>query len=143
MYRKLLLSSLIVNPANDRHGELENETAAIAHLFAQQEIHMRNLAKDLVSKGEVFEPPLVFPSGDKYVVADGNRRTTCLKLIENPKRAPTVELQKFFAECRSNWVGMFPERIECRVEPDRDRVDDIFFRRHTGVQGGYWSKYLD
>lgn len=60
-YRKLQLASLIVNPANDRHGELENETAAIAQLFAAQEQHMRNLTKDLVSRGEIFEPPLVFP----------------------------------------------------------------------------------
>lgn len=135
-YRKLPLDSLIVNPANDRHGELQNETAAIAQLFAVQEHHMRNLAKDLVAKGELFEPPLVFPSGDKYVVADGNRRTTCLKLLAAPRRAPTVELQQFFADCRKNWQGAFPDKIECRVESDRDRVDDILFRRHTGVQGG-------
>ena len=135
-YRKLPLASLIVNPANDRHGELENETAAIAQLFAAQEPHMRNLAKDLVAKGEIFEPPLVFPSGDKYVVADGNRRTTCLKLLAAPRRAPTVELQQFFADCRKNWQGAFPDKIECRIESDRDCVDDILFRRHTGVQGG-------
>lgn len=135
-YRKLLLSSLVVNPANDRHGELENETAAIAQLFATQEPHMRNLAKDLVSKGEVFEPPLVFPEGDKFIVADGNRRTTCLKLLDRPKRAPTVELQEFFRDLRKRWPGKLPERVECRVEANRDRVDDILFRRHTGVQGG-------
>lgn len=135
-YRKLPLTSLLVNPANDRHGELENETAAIAQLFATQEGHMRNLAKDLVAKGEAFEPPLVFPEGDKFVVADGNRRTTCLKLIANPRRAPTVELQQFFSDLKAQWPGRFAEKIECRVEADRDRIDDILFRRHTGVQGG-------
>ena len=135
-YRKLLLSSLIVNPANDRHGELENETAAIAQLFASQEAHMRSLAKDLIVMGEVFEPPLVFPHGDKFVVADGNRRTTCLKLLASPRRAPTIELQKFFTDLRKQWKGKFPDKIECRVEADRDRVDDILYRRHTGVQGG-------
>lgn len=135
-YRQLPLTSLIVNPANDRHGELENETAAIAQLFASQEVHMRNLAKDLVSKGEVFEPPLVFPDGEKFIVADGNRRTTCLKLLSNPRRAPTVELQQFFADLKAQWKGVLPEKIECRVEADKDRVDDILFRRHTGVQGG-------
>ncbi|MEJ5977734.1 hypothetical protein WG901_13885 [Novosphingobium sp. PS1R-30] len=135
-YRKLPLASLVVNPANDRHGELENETAAIAQLFATQELHMRSLAKDLVAKGEIFEPPLVFPSGDRYIVADGNRRTTCLKLLATPRRALTVELQEFFADCRKNWPGDFPDKVECRVKTDRDRVDDILFRRHTGVQGG-------
>jgi hypothetical protein len=135
-YRQLLLTSLVVNPANDRHGELENETAAVAQLFASEEQHMRNLAKDLVTKGEVFEPPLVFPDGDRFIVADGNRRTTCLKLLANPRRAPTVELQQFFADLRKQWPRKFPEKIECRVETDRDRVDDILYRRHTGVQGG-------
>ena len=135
-YRRLPLASLVVNPANDRHGELENETAAIAQLFATQETHMRKLAKDLVAKGEVFEPPLVFPDGDKFVVADGNRRTTCLKLIANPRRAPTTDLQKFFGELKAAWPGKFDDKIECRIEADRDRVDDILFRRHTGVQGG-------
>jgi hypothetical protein len=135
-YKKLLLKSLVVNSANDRHGELENETAAIAQLFASQEQHMRNLAKDLVAMGEVFEPPLVFPSGDLFIVADGNRRTTCLKLLASPRRGPTVELQQFFAELRKQWPGDFPDKIECQVEVDRDRVDDILYRRHTGVQGG-------
>lgn len=135
-YRKLPLASLVVNPANDRHGELENETAAIAQLFASHEQHMRNLARDIVAKREVFEPPLVFPKADKFIVADGNRRTTCLKLLEAPRRAPTVELQQFFAELREKWAGRFPTRLQCQVEVDRDRIDDILFRRHTGVQGG-------
>jgi hypothetical protein len=135
-YRKLPLASLVVNPANDRHGELENETAAIAQLFATQEQHMKSLAKDLVTKGEIFEPPLVFPKGDLFIVADGNRRTTCLKLIANPRRAPTVELQQFFSDLRQRWPGKVPDKLECRIETDRDRVDDILFRRHTGVQGG-------
>jgi hypothetical protein len=142
-YRHLSLSSLVVNPANDRHGELENETAAIAQLFASQEQHMRNLARDLVTKGEVFEPPLVFPKDEKFIVADGNRRTTCMKLLASPRRAPTVELQKYFADLKTDWKGEFPEKIECRIESDRDRVDDILFRRHTGVQGGIGQSNWD
>jgi hypothetical protein len=142
-YRMLVLDSLVVNPANDRHGELENETAAIARLFAMRETHMRNLTKDLVMKGEVFEPPLVYPDGEKFIVADGNRRTTCLKLLSNPRRAPTVELQQFFAEQKKAWRGKFPDCIQCRVEADRDRVDDILFRRHTGSQNGIGQSNWD
>jgi hypothetical protein len=142
-YRMLALDSLVVNPANDRHGELENETAAIARLFALREQHMRSLTKDLVTTGEVFEPPLVYPDGDKLIVADGNRRTTCLKLLGNPRRAPTVELQQFFAEQKKAWRGRFPDCIRCRVETDRDRVDDILFRRHTGSQNGVGQSNWD
>lgn len=142
-YQRLPLDALLVNPANDRHGELENETAAIAQRFAMREKHMQNLARDLVAKGEVFEPPLVYPEGDKFIVADGNRRTTCLKLLGNPRRAPTIELQKFFADLRKEWQGAFPDKIECRVEKDRDRVDDILFRRHTGSQNGVGQSTWD
>src|ERR1700681_1697839 len=99
-YRNLQLDQLEINRANDRHGELENETAAIAWLFNNFEHHMRNLAHDIVAKGEVFEPPLVFHENDKFIVFDGNRRVTCLKLLERPRRAPTTELQEFFAEER-------------------------------------------
>lgn len=77
---------------------------------------MKSLAKDLALQMEVFEPPLVYPQGEKYVVADGNRRTTCLKLIANPKRAPTLELQEFFGNLKKQWKA--PEVIECRVEQD-------------------------
>lgn len=76
--RNIALSSLEVNRANDRHGELENETDAIAWLFKEREQHMRNLAKDIVDQQEIYETPLVCPLDDKFVVFDGNRRVTCL-----------------------------------------------------------------
>ena len=62
--RNLSLGSLEVNRANDRHGELENETAAIAWLFNEREQHMRNLTKDIVDRGEIYEFPLVSPEMD-------------------------------------------------------------------------------
>src|SRR6185312_11410602 len=135
-YRYLPLDSLAINRANDRHGELENETAAIAWLFNNFESHMKNLAKDIAGEGEIFEPPLVFPEDDKFIVYDGNRRVTCLKLLDKPKRAPTVELQDFFGEQRAKWNGDFPSALQCQIETDRDRIDDILFRRHTGTQNG-------
>lgn len=142
-YKKVLISDLQVNRANDRHGELENETAAIAWLFNAREQHMRNLAKDIAEQGIVFEPPLVYSEGSKYIVYDGNRRVTCLKLLEDPKRAPTVELQEFFKTLRQGWSGAFPSAIECQVENDRDRIDDILYRRHTGAQSGVGQSNWD
>ena len=59
-----------------------------------------------------------------------------MKLLANPKRAPSSELQKFFAGLKAEWSGSFPTKITCRVETDRDKIDEILFRRHTGSQGG-------
>jgi hypothetical protein len=142
-YKALPLKSLLINRANDRHGELENETAAIAWLFNNREQHMRNLARDLARTGELYEPPLVSPDRDKYIVFDGNRRVTCMKLLEDPRKAPTVELQNFFKELRSTWQGDFPSAIVCQIEQDRDRIDDILFRRHTGTQSGVGQSTWD
>jgi len=135
-YKKLPLRTLLVNSANDRHGELENETSAISWLFTNHETYMRNLAKDMVSTGEIYEPPLVWPNGANFVVFDGNRRVTCLKLLTDPKRAPSVELQEVFVNLRLKWNGKFPQDLVCQVETDRERIDDILYRRHTGTQGG-------
>lgn len=127
---------LRVNQANDRHAELENETAAIAELFRLRENHMRALAADIAQKGRLFEPPLVWPTENAFVVFDGNRRITCLKLIVDPSRAPTQELQTFFAALQSQWNGDLPSVVECEVEEDREIIDEMIFRRHTGSQGG-------
>ncbi|WP_160121775.1 hypothetical protein [Rhodovarius lipocyclicus] len=141
--RNIPLSSLMVNRANDRHGELENETAAIAWLFKEREQHMRNLTKDIVDRGEIYEVPLVGPEKSQFIVFDGNRRVTCLKLLDDPRRAPTVELQAFFKEQRACWRGAFLKDIQCQVETDRDRIDEILFRRHTGTQNGVGQSTWD
>jgi hypothetical protein len=141
--RNIPLNLLLVNRANDRHGELENETAAIAWLFNARETHMKNLARDIVKEGEVYELPLVGPEENKFVVFDGNRRVTCLKLLAEPRRAPTSDLQDFFADLRTKWLGEFPKTVQCQVETDRDRIDEILFRRHTGSQNGVGQSTWD
>lgn len=141
--RSVPLKDLRVNRANDRHGELENETAAIAWLFNTRETHMRNLAKDIVEQGTIYEPPLVSPDNGVYIVFDGNRRITCLKLLEKPSRAPSTQLQEYFSSLRKQWLGSFPTKITCHVETDRDRLDSILFRRHTGSQNGVGQSTWD
>nr|WP_319947943.1 hypothetical protein [uncultured Shimia sp.] len=137
------IDQLCVNRANDRHGELENETAAIAWLFSFREAHMKKLATDIVKQGTIYEPPLVSPDKESFMVFDGNRRTTCLKLLDKPSRAPTTQLQKYFAELRTQWPGVFPKTLTCQVEHDRERLDNILFRRHTGSQSGIGQSNWD
>ena len=92
--------------------------------------------RDLATTGEIYEAPLVWPDGASYVVFDGNRRVTCLKLLTDPKWAPSTELQAYFASLRKQWSGRFPASLMCHVETDRERIDDILYRRHNETQGG-------
>ncbi len=137
------LSKLSINRSNDRHGELENETAAIAWLFHTREAHMKNLATDIANSGMLYELPLVFPDGDKYIVYDGNRRVTCLKLLHDPRKAPTTALQEYFKTLKKETDKNIPTAVRCQVEADRDIIDEILYRRHTGTQVGVGQSRWD
>lgn len=141
--KNLSLAGLSVNSANDRHGELADEQVAIEWLLTHRAAHMRNLTKDIVAESRIYEPPLVHEDGDKYVVYDGNRRITSLKLLAEPQKAPSKDWADFFSARRSEWNGKFPDRIQCHVEPDRDTLDEILYRRHTGGQSGVGQSQWD
>jgi len=135
-YSSIKLSDLEVNSSNDRHGELPDEASAIAWLFNDKPQHMRNLASDITKQGRIYEPPLVYLRGSKFIVFDGNRRVTCLKLLTEPSSAPTVQFQDFFGELRSKWTSDLPKEVVCQIETDLDEIDDILFRRHMGSKSG-------
>lgn len=97
---------------------------------------MRNLATDIAQAAKVYDPPLVMSEGDTFTVFDGNRRVTCLKLLLEPKRAPSLELQKFFTNLGSKAPSPLPKELTCQVEDDRNLIDSILYRRHTGSQRG-------
>lgn len=136
------IDDLQVNPSNDRHGELANETAAIAELFRLRENHMKALAADITSEGRIYDPPLVWEGEGENIVYDGNRRVTCLKLLRQPDQAPTQDLQEYFRELANQWEAI-PTFVDCEVEADLDVIDAMLFRRHTGSQGGVGQSTWD
>lgn len=141
--QNIKLALLKVNRTNDRHGELIDEDAAIDWLLKHRTLHMRNLTADIVASGEIYEPPLVHKEGDNFVVYDGNRRTTVLKLLDQPQLAPSKDWAEFFSKLRAKWSGKFPSTIACQVENNRERLDEILYRRHTGQQRGVGQSQWD
>lgn len=135
-FEELAIAELWVNQANDRHGEVGSEDLAIAELFRLHEPQMRNLASDIVAEGAIYDPPLVMPSDNRYIVFDGNRRITCAKLLIDPGRAPTAELREYFTSLMEGAQNAVPTHVFCQVEDDRNTIDSILFRRHTGSQKG-------
>jgi len=143
-YSIVKLSQLNVNQHNDRHGELPSEDEAIKWLLKNRSSHMKNLAKDIASEGKVYEPPLVFKGEDGYIVLDGNRRVTCLKLLNNPTLSPNESWLKFFQKQAADFKGgTVPSSAECRVETDLDYIDELLYRRHTGSQSGIGQSHWD
>lgn len=142
-FDRLAVTDLSLNPHNDRHGTLRDETAAIQWLLDHRDNHMRALAKDLAEQKRLYEYPLVRKEGDKYVVFDGNRRTCCIKLMLNPELAPSGKWRDFFEEFDTAEMSKFFAYIECEIESDLAIIDEILYRRHTGTQEGVGQTQWD
>lgn len=138
-YQRIPLKDLEVNPANDRHGELGSEAAAIEWLLVNKTNKMHDLLNDIINKKGITEEPLVMKKKgeNKYIVYDGNRRVTCLKLlyglapheINNP-------LAKRLEAIKSNNNIQPITHVDCRVEEDIDTINDILELRHIPGNSG-------
>lgn len=134
-FQKLQLDKLVVNKDNDRHGHTSSEGEAIEWLFDNHGSQMIALAKDIAEFGRLFDPPLVKKIGDQFVVYDGNRRVSCLKLLYEPTRTPTkyrANLTKLSEIFRPSQIST----VECQIEDDQQQIDLTLSRRHGGTDGG-------
>jgi hypothetical protein len=137
------VSDLRLNPENDRHGPLRDESSSIQWLLENRNAHMKALAADLAKTKKLFERPLIRLDGDTYTVFDGNRRTCCIKLLLNPSLAPSDNWKTFFEEFNPSEMHEAFSTIECEVESDLSVIDEILFRRHTGSQEGVGQSQWD
>lgn len=138
VFQRIPLQKLEVNPANDRHGEVGSESAAIEWLLVNKTDKMKDLLEDIHQRNGIVDEPLVMkkPGEDKFVVYDGNRRVTCLKLlhgivpdgIQNPlaKKVETLRAKPFNSD----------QIIECRIEDDINRINNILELRHIPGNSG-------
>lgn len=135
VYKAIQLGKLIVNPNNDRHGQKDTEQKAVDWLFAEHGKEMLSLAADIAEEGAIFDAPLVKPNRESYVVYDGNRRVTCLKLFAGILDIPEdykTEITKLAAT--GEWEPT--SSIDCQVVDDQSTIEQIVRRRHNGTDGG-------
>jgi hypothetical protein len=142
--KPIAVSLLRLNPDNDRHGSLRDETASIQWLLDRRGPHMRALTADIVKTKRLYERPLVQnETNGKYLVFDGNRRTCCIKLLLDPSLAPSEEWVDFFTSQRTDEIESLFREIECEIESNIDVIDETLFRRHTGSQDGVGQSQWD
>lgn len=84
-YKQISITRLILNPENDRFESVENEKLALETMLNKLGSKIYVLALDIVKRGLSPKPFYVVPYYNKYIVKDGNRRTTAIKLLARPK----------------------------------------------------------
>lgn len=104
-------------------------------LFQNKPREMKKLAAKIAEAGRIYDTPLVVPNGTSYLVKDGNRRITCLKLILEPSKAPE-KYRNFFSGLNKSFSEHISNLVFCQIETDLKIADEIISLRHNGTQGG-------
>ncbi len=142
LYERVLipLVRLRLNRENDRHGPLPSELNCISWMLENLGDEILNLAKDIAELDlSPIDGILVLPNPEKpgdYIVWEGNRRVTALKLIDDPNRCPDPILRRKFIEIRSKAKIQVPDEIECTIAPSIEVADRLIELRHQGPQDG-------
>lgn len=118
----------------------QNQREAIELMLADPEDTKKilKLAEHIVRHGlDPTELQLVVPDNEgNYIVLEGNRRLTALKLLQRPDLCTQEKYYKDFLAAHNEIIGRFPSEIECSVVATREDGDVWIELKHTGQNGG-------
>ena len=140
---KIRIANLHLDLRNFRFEEQHSQKEAIATMIADQKNKLVALAKDIFENGlnptDLIIVVRLNEGNNQYRVLEGNRRVTCLKLINNPSLIPNEfanirrQFQRLAAnEDRANQL----RRPACAIFEYEEEADIWIERKHSGEQDG-------
>ncbi len=146
--RKLIkIEKLLVNPNNKRYiNEVYSEIDAIIEMFnvksGKPYIEMLNLATDIATNDlHLFENPIAWYDKEqkKYVVIEGNRRVSCIKLMTQYRN--NENLKKTIPSIVNFWkLNYNKKNIECVIYDNYDDANAVLPTIHQNLNGGIGRK---
>lgn len=135
------LARLHLDSENPRHDPIDDEGKIISHLMRSEKVQA--LAKSIVANGGVSPLDAIgvvemIDNPGHYIVAEGNRRTCALKLLNDPKKAPSSAAQKYFRSLAQK--ANLPQKFSVVVFPDKEAARPWIELRHLGPQDGAGMK---
>lgn len=130
------VKDLLLDVSNARIRSGADQSDCITRIAIGKEDQLIALASDIAENGLSTAPILVRPEGDKqFVVWDGNRRVTALKLLNKPSLAPTAALKRRFESIKAKYPTT-PSKVEVLASTSRDALVKEVVARHGGGQQG-------
>ena len=116
------LNELEVSKINPRFIQIVmNEQMAIQEIIKLEPVKMLNLVKNM-SKGVLPLPFYLVVQDNEYILMDGNRRLTAIKILKNPSLIPNIDKYKELREfCIVNKSCILPDTMPCIIY---DKYDD-------------------
>lgn len=149
-YKNIAVTDLLVNPTNPRFRPVVNQIDAIERMLETQKGKLVRLAGDIISHGiNPADITIVTPDPKnplKYLVQEGNRRTTILKLLNNPdladKRFKFIHSSRF-KELTDKFSSDPITELHCVIYPTKGDTDHWVQLKHTGNNEGIGTESWD
>lgn len=138
---------LHLDPFNPRIRHGVDQHDCIERISDERDSFLR-LMRDIAAHGLTPQHILVSKSPEgKYIVRDGNRRVTALKLLNRPELAlPDEALRNIVARIAANAAAPIVDKLDCLACDDEETIVDYLRRLHTGENAGIgqvgWSALL-
>lgn len=84
-YKQINVTELLLNPENPQFNPVKHQTEAISAMVEDQKEKLSTLAEHIIDNGlNPTDIILVRPFQKQWLVLEGNRRVTALKLVNEP-----------------------------------------------------------
>lgn len=139
--KSIKITNLFLDVENYRFEKQNSQLEAIVQMISDAKDKLYNLAEDILNVGlNPVDIPLVIKGSEEnqYIVVEGNRRLTSLKVLCNPDLIPDEfsSLRKKFVRLRAERSQNIPSSIDCKVCQDRTEADLWIKRKHAqGLNG--------
>lgn len=139
------ISNILLDTNNPRIRDGSDQADCIARILRKED-HLKALMEDIAKNGLTTAPILVKPHDNKYVVMDGNRRITALKLLNEPNLCPNSQLKNFTTDLKEKYAANIISKVDVLSSTNDDAIAQEILSRHDGEQGGAgqvnWNAYL-
>lgn len=139
VYLRLNITNLLLNPSNPRFDPVKYQSEAIEAMIRDQQDKLVALAKHIYLHGlNPSDIILVKPYKNQWIVCEGNRRVTALKLLNEPSLVPSdlQKLRKSFQELNLKINKNMFENVQCVALDSDEEINEWVRLKHTGENKG-------
>lgn len=139
IYKNINITNLLLNPSNPRFNPVEHQSEAIDAMIRDQQDKLVVLAKHIALYGlNPSDLILVKPYNKQWVVCEGNRRVTALKLANEPSLISSdfPKLKKEFQLLSLTIDKDLLENIQCVILDNEYEINEWVRLKHTGQNEG-------
>ncbi len=142
MIQEIAVTDLLLDLKNYRLNDPTDQDDALHQIVQDQKGKLVKLGADVARWGtNPSELSIVMEADEagKYIVLEGNRRLTAIRLLTNPleiEKIDDLDIKEQFKKIRQDYPQRQITQISCVIVKSRDEADHWIELRHTGENAG-------